>query len=213
VQNKIFHILLVDDHEMFRDAITRVLANHSEFSVKHCGTTAAAVAALEQHPYDVVLLDFDLGEEVATRLVPRIRNGGFSGKIIILSASVSENAAWQLAEARVDGIVLKHSSTAALIAHIHAALRGEPCSDPMFERALARVQDDEASSPWPDLTPRERETLRHVIQGRGNKEIAAEFDISENAVKATLQRLFNKTGARTRSDLVRITLQNYAHEL
>ena len=63
------------------------------------------------------------------------------------------------------------------------------------------------------LTQREKQTLRLLIEGLANKEIAARLNISESAVKATLQMLFNKTGVRTRSQLVRIALERYQEEI
>jgi len=59
------------------------------------------------------------------------------------------------------------------------------------------------------LNTREIEVLRLVVQGLANKEIASRLDISESAVKNTLQQLFAKTEVRTRSQLVRVALERY----
>jgi len=67
-----------------------------------------------------------------------------------------------------------------------------------------------AATPPPEFTEREREVLRGVFEGLSNKEIAARLSISESTVKAGLQQLFQKTGVRTRSQLVRIALEQYA---
>jgi PAS domain S-box-containing protein len=63
------------------------------------------------------------------------------------------------------------------------------------------------------LTPRETDVLRLLVQGLANKEIAARMEISESAVKNTLQQLFGKTGVRTRSQLVRVALEQYRNVL
>lgn len=63
------------------------------------------------------------------------------------------------------------------------------------------------------LTSRELEVLRLLVQGLANKEIAAQVEISESAVKNTLQQLFTKTGVRTRSQLVRVALEQYRNLL
>jgi two-component system nitrate/nitrite response regulator NarL len=55
--------------------------------------------------------------------------------------------------------------------------------------------------------------LQHVFEGLANKEIADQLQVSESAVKATLQQLFAKTGVRTRSQLVRTVLENYKGQL
>jgi two-component system, LuxR family, sensor kinase FixL len=75
------------------------------------------------------------------------------------------------------------------------AMSGSPLSVDNVERAL--------------LTGRETEVLRYLVQGHANKEIAANMDISESTVKNTLQQLFARTGVRTRSQLVRVALEQY----
>ena len=63
------------------------------------------------------------------------------------------------------------------------------------------------------LNGREIEVLRFVVQGLANKEIAARMDVSESVVKNTLQQLFARTGVRTRSQLVRVALEDYRNHL
>jgi PAS domain S-box-containing protein len=65
----------------------------------------------------------------------------------------------------------------------------------------------------PSLNSREIEVLRFLVQGLSNKEIAARMEVSESTVKNTLQQLFTKTGLRTRSQLVRIALEDYRNLL
>jgi len=63
------------------------------------------------------------------------------------------------------------------------------------------------------FTQREREVLRGVFEGLANKEIAARLGTSEAAVKSVLQQLFDKTGVRTRTQLVRLAIEHYSEEL
>jgi len=77
---------------------------------------------------------------------------------------------------------------------------------------------DSASSPSnfqqsPALNNRESDVLRLLVQGLSNKELASRLDVSESVVKNTLQQLFAKTGVRTRSQLVRIALEQYRNQL
>ena len=63
------------------------------------------------------------------------------------------------------------------------------------------------------FTERERQVLSFVFEGLGNKEIAERIGVSEGSVKSTLQQLFSKTGVRTRSQLVRIVLEQYRDQI
>jgi len=69
------------------------------------------------------------------------------------------------------------------------------------------VRQREEQSLRKALTPREQQVLRGIFEGLSNKEIAGQLSVTETAVKATLQQLFQKTGVRTRSQLVRIALE------
>ena len=62
------------------------------------------------------------------------------------------------------------------------------------------------------LTARERSVLKAVFEGLSNKEIGGRLQLSESSVKTVLQQLFDKTGVRTRSQLVRIALEKHSHD-
>jgi PAS domain S-box-containing protein len=93
-------------------------------------------------------------------------------------------------------------------------------SKPKLAAIIADVTDDQTEHAGgesgmaiprerPALNPRELEVLKLVVQGLANKEIASRMEISESAVKNTLQQLFGKTEVRTRSQLVRVALERY----
>ena len=77
------------------------------------------------------------------------------------------------------------------------------------ESTAAAISNQES----PNLSNRESEVLRFLVQGLTNKEIASRLGVSESVVKNTLQQLFAKTEVRTRSQLVRIALEQYRNQL
>jgi DNA-binding NarL/FixJ family response regulator len=80
----------------------------------------------------------------------------------------------------------------------------------LIDRRLQKVSptsEHEDQSPPKQLTQREQQVLRDVVEGLANKEIAARVGVSEGAVKATLQQLFRKTRVRTRTQLVRLAIE------
>ncbi|HTA44570.1 MAG TPA: LuxR C-terminal-related transcriptional regulator [Bryobacteraceae bacterium] len=96
-------------------------------------------------------------------------------------------------------------------------------SSPRLAAIIADVSEEGSASPSNHststdgheriLTARETDVLRYLVQGLANKEIAANMEISESTVKNTLQQLFAKTGVRTRSQLVRVALEQYRNLL
>jgi DNA-binding NarL/FixJ family response regulator len=199
-------VLLVDDHAMVRESIAHMLAEQAGFDVMHCGGIDDALGRLQSNPIDLLLLDYDLGQERATDLLGRLNEVGFRGPTAILTAHVNNLAARQLIHMGVSGILLKTNSMSMLGTRLRDIEAGAKWLDEEVESGL---HDFDESAKWsrPEFTFRERETLGDILGGLSNKEIASKYGITESAVKATMQRLFRKTGARTRSQLVRVTLE------
>ena len=82
--------LLVDDHAVFRESVARVLTSGPEFTVTPCATIREALQILAQKPVDLVLLDHDLGSERASQFLPAARQIGFNGRVLIVTAWVSD---------------------------------------------------------------------------------------------------------------------------
>ena len=112
------------------------------------------------------------------------------------------------------GIFLKHNSPGTLAKAVRLIMGGEIWVDPKVIQLMAdRVDQPEEERVSPLLTEREQQVLRGIFEGLSNKEIGAQLGVTDGAVKATLQQLFQKTGVRTRSQLVRIALEavSYTH--
>jgi two-component system, NarL family, nitrate/nitrite response regulator NarL len=208
-------ILLVDDHSLFRDSLSRLLQNEPGFRmVGSCATVAEALSIIASEQPDIVLLDYDLGEEQGSVALAEIRKHGFKGRVLMVTAGMSDAATVRMLESGSEGIFLKHSSPAQLVEAIRRMIAGEPWLDPRAMRSLiagATGKSEEQRSTQV-LTQRERFVLQGVFEGLTNKEIAAQLQVSEGSIKAVMQQLFDKTGVRTRSQLVRIALEKRAED-
>jgi DNA-binding NarL/FixJ family response regulator len=212
-------ILLVDDHSLFRDSLSRLLETEPGFRmVGSCATVAEALPIITsehaQNQPDIILLDYDLGEEQGTVALDEIRKHGFRGRVLMVTAGMSDAATVRVLESGSEGIFLKHSSPAQLVEAIRRMVAGEPWLDPRAMRSLiagATGKSEEQRSSQA-LTARERFVLQGVFEGLTNKEIAAQLQVSEGSIKAVMQQLFDKTGVRTRSQLVRIALEKRAED-
>lgn len=203
-------VLVLDDHSLFREGLARLLSAEGDLDVAHCGSIEEALAAIAARPVDVVLLDLDLGNRRGEEFLPLARERGFSGKVMVVAAAVDRNQVASLIRGGVTGIVTKHDSAVDLAGGIRDVAAGKLHFDPeLLKDAVAGDARPRVSG----FTARERTVLGHVFEGLTNKEIAGRVGVSESAIKATLQQLFSKTGVRTRSQLVRIVLERYRHEL
>jgi len=203
-------VLLVDDHNLFRESLGRLLqAEPSIRVVGNCGSVKEGLSILEQETVDVILLDYDLGDEHGLSLQKQAARRGFKGRIIMVTAGMSDQEMVNALENGVSGIFLKSNTPAQLVEAIGRVMRGEPWLDPKAMKAVISLAAGKAlqqSEPQP-LSERERAVLKGVFEGLANKEIAARLSISESLVKAVIQQLFDKTGVRTRGQLVRIALE------
>lgn len=207
--------MLVDDHSLFRDSLSRLLQTEPGFHiVGACATVAETIAIAARERPDIILLDYDLGEDQGADALEEIRKSGYQGRILMVTAGMSDAVTVRVLESGSQGIFLKHSSPAQLVEAIRKLVAGEPWLDPRAMRSLiagATSKSDEQRASQ-SLTPRERFVLQGVFEGLTNKEIAAQLQLSEGSVKAVLQQLFDKTGVRTRAQLVRIALERRAQD-
>jgi two-component system nitrate/nitrite response regulator NarL len=115
----------------------------------------------------------------------------------------------------ISGVVLKHSPPQELSESIHKTLAGKVWFEQAYlKRVIERTTVSESIRPAATIfTERERHVLSLVFEGLANKEIANRLEVSESSVKSSLQQLLEKTGVRTRSQLVRVALEKFKHQL
>jgi DNA-binding NarL/FixJ family response regulator len=195
-------LLLLDDHLLFREGLSRLLVTEPGFElVAQSGTPTEALEVLAHTPVDIILLDYDLEDDTGTRFISAATASGYGGKILMLTAGMNESQcalAWKLG---ISGIALKHSSPASLLEAIRVVFEGGIWNDRKGGQTSSGVNRA------PGLTPRERQVLRGILEGLTNKDIARQIGVSLSSVKGSLQQLFDKTGVRTRSQLVRIAIE------
>jgi len=209
------HILLLDDHALFRESVSRLLSVEPGFDVvAHCGTIEDALQVLRQKSIDLVLLDFDLGERDGREFLRLAREQGFNGKILLVTAGVDDGAVSELIRSGISGVFRKHDSASLLAQGIRDVMAGKVWLDQeQLHTALKTESATPPSSRTRKFTEREQQVLSFVFEGLANKEIASRIGVSESSVKSTLQQLFAKTGVRTRSQLVRIVLEHYRDQI
>lgn len=208
-------ILMVDDHSLFRESLSRLLETSPGFHVVgECTNIADALAALNRTQADVVLLDYDLGAEQGTMLLEGMNHHHGSTKVLAVTAGMPNAATVRMMEAGASGIFLKHSSLDQLLSAIRRVAHGELWLDPGAFRALVAGKNNppQLTERTRPLTVRQNEVMRGVLDGLTNKEIALNLKVSESSVKAVIQELFQKAGVRTRSQLVRIAIEKHSSD-
>jgi DNA-binding NarL/FixJ family response regulator len=203
-------ILLVDDHALFRESVARFLDSESGLRVVGgCATVDEAREFLVANEVDLVLLDFDLGQRDGLDFMRVAESVGYKGRVLLVTAGVDETSAANLLKRGIAGIFLKHDPPAVLVDAIREVLAGKVWFDQNYLQKIVGRTTEQELPHTSKLTEREQQVLVGVFEGLANKQIADRLQVSESSVKATLQQLFQKTGVRTRSQLVRIALEQY----
>jgi len=208
-------LLLVDDHSLFRESLVRLLEAEPDLTIAaHCASIARAREILGKTSVDVVLLDYDLGDETGIELLRGRDLRKSNLKILMVTAGMRDAVTLAALNSGVSGVILKHSGPAHLIEAIRKVAAGEMWLDTGVMRSLISGPRERSKSVESarSLSERQSQVLLRILDGFSNKDIAAQMQISESSVKATIQELFNKAGVRTRSQLVRTAIEKYSRE-
>ena len=133
------------------------------------------------------------------------------GKVLLVTAGLEARKMAERLDLGVAGVFLKHSSPELLVRAIDEVIAGNTWMDRELLQKVLQVKSQPRQPSETRLTEREKQVLSFVFDGLSNKQIADQLGVSESAVKATLQQLFQKTGVRTWSQLVRIALERSIH--
>jgi two-component system NarL family response regulator len=197
-------VLVADDHHLFREGLTRLLADEEDIEVVASLRSGEEVlAAMPAYRPDVVLLDVRMpgmdGIETARRLRERYPELG----ILLLTVSEDRETLFNAVQAGVRGYLLKSSTSEELVDAIHRIYRGEAVISPAMSAKLldefVALSQGKRQRPEDILTERERDILRYVARGMSNKEIGAALAISPHTVKAHLRHILDKLGLRSRA--------------
>lgn len=213
-ESKHVRMVIIEDHALVREILAKALAAQTDFEVVGAfPTTDEALQLVKEDPVDLVLLDINLGSEQGNSFLARARACGFNGKVLVVTAGVSEREAAWLLHRGYSGIFLKNDPPEVLFERIRDVISRPP--ETSVAAPQAAVSHVESRDPIlrARLTEREREVLRFVCEGLSNKEIAQRMGITENTVKGFLRQLFDKAAVRSRAQLVRVAIERYWDQL
>jgi two-component system nitrate/nitrite response regulator NarL len=204
-------LYLIDDHALFRAGLASILSQRPDLEI--AGAADSVAQALREVPRerpDLILLDVDLGTERAIDYLYATRQAGIRSKVLVVTAGISDAEAVALIREGVAGIFHKHCRPEELYAAIRKIADGDVYLEQRYLKGLFENLDRASASSSQELAERELMVIRALLQGLANKEIGQRVGLSESSVKAILRGLFDKLGVRTRSQLVKIALEQYS---
>jgi len=205
-------IVLVDDHQMFREGIAALLALRTDFElVGSAGNGKDALALVGNLVADIVIMDVGMPEMNGIETVRQMK-GLFPGiRILALSAHHEHHIIIDMLRAGATGYILKESSFDELVSAIHSLMQNRIFISPVLSASLVMeyVQNSAAQtgSAYSILTNRELEILQAVAEGKSTKEIALELSISTKTVETHRQQLMDKLDMHSIAELTKYAIR------
>lgn len=201
-------VMIVDDHRVVRSGLGAFLQICDDIAL--VGEAANGREALDKCGTllpDVVLMDLVMPEMDGAAATKAIREKHPCVQVIILTSFKEDNLIEEALRAGAIGYLLKNVTADELAAAIRGARVGRPTLAPEATQALMKAAHRTAA-PGADLTAREKDVLKMMIEGLSNPEIAEKLIVSKSTVKFHVSSILSKLGASSRTEAVAMALQN-----
>jgi len=206
-------LLIADDHKIVRDGLKALLESRSDMKVvAEAENGRQAVELIQQVPVDVVIMDVAMpvlnGVEATRRILARHRNV----KVIALSMHSDRRFVTEILKAGASGYLLKDCAFEELAQAIEAVLSGATYLSPRVADLLVQhyvrgEADSHPSSAFSLLTPREREVLQLLAEGKSTKEIALYLRVSPKTVETHRRQVMTKLGVNSVAELTKYAIR------
>ena len=206
-------ILVADDHEVVRRGVCALLEGHAGFEVcEEAVDGREAVEEAKRSLPDVVILDIGMPGLNGFDAARQIRNVSPDSEVLILTMHESEQVIREVLAAGARGYVLKSDAGRDLITAVEALSRHKTFfTSRVAEMVLQKYLDgnpEQVKSEATSLTPREREVVQLVAEGRTNKEVATTLNISVKTAETHRTNIMRKLDCHSLSELVRYAIRN-----
>lgn len=202
-------IYLVDDHAMLRQGLRALLTEAGCQVVGDTGDLTQALADLQRLEPEVVLVDLSLGERSGLELLTEIQRRALRVRPIVLTMSAQPRHVGSALRLGACGYVLKDSPSDELLQVIDAVRQGRRhLGAGVADLAVRAMSLGDGGDPFEPLSPRERQVVVMVVNGRSSTEIGAELHLSPKTVDSYRSRLMAKLGAADVTALVKLALRH-----
>lgn len=196
-------LVLVDDHPIVLDGLEQLFRLEPELEVvARCRDAAAALAAVDRHRPDVLVLDLKMPGDGGIAVLQALAGRPEAPRVVLLTAALDEDELIDAVRLGARGVVLKEMAPQLLLEAVRrVAAGGEWLEEGLGGRAIKRLLARHLAAAA-GLTVREEEIVRLAARGLRNREIADELHISEGTVKMHLHHVFNKLDCDNRVEML-----------
>lgn len=205
-------ILIADDHAILRRGIRNLLEAHPGWTV--CGEASTGREAVEQAKElrpDIVVLDITMPLLNGVDATPLILKAAPETRVLILTMHSAHEVTQRAVRAGARGYILKSDTERDLVAAIEALMEDKTFYTPAVSEVILEGLADgapAAEEPLARVTPREREIIQLLVEGKSNKEVANQLGISVRTVESHRATVIRKLHCHSFSELVRYAIRN-----
>jgi two-component system, NarL family, nitrate/nitrite response regulator NarL len=204
-------VLLTDDHAIVREGLRSTLSEFPDIQiVGEARDGLEAVEKVKALAPNVVLMDINMPRMNGIEATRRIRKNFPATKILVVTVEDSGQHVSQMLQAGADGYVLKDASACDLAAAIKSVHKGGAVLSPTIARQVVdQFANPDQSPPQPSaVTPREKQILTLVVDGKTNKEIATALNLSVRSIETYRLRLMRRLNVSNAAELTRYALEH-----
>jgi RNA polymerase sigma factor (sigma-70 family) len=202
-------ILLADDHAMVVEGLAGILKSDFEL-VGMVRDGRELVASAEELVPDVIVADISMPSLNGLEAARQLKKSENRAKIVFLTMHADADLAKEAFRSGASGYVLKHSAGGELIEAIREVLAGKVYLSPSIQGEVLEAfmrGADVSEKATEDLTPRQREILQLVAEGKTMKEIASQLNISTRTVESHKYDMMEKLGLKTTAELIQFAIK------
>jgi DNA-binding NarL/FixJ family response regulator len=198
-------VLIADDHTIVAEGLVKLLSDRFDVVATVADGTALIEAAQRFRP-DIIIADVNMPSIGGLEALERLKKHGVTSRFVILTMHGEPSIAARAMRAGASAFLLKHSAGDQLIEAIDEVLKGRMYLAPAVTKdvlaALDQTRADEA-----ELTPRQRDVLRLIVEGKRMKEIAAALDLSTRTVETHKYEMMRVLGVQSTAELIALALK------
>ena len=202
-------VLLADDHTLLLGAFEKLLSEHCDV-VGQVSDGRALVAAADELKPDIVVLDISMpllnGLEAGRQIKRKLPDT----KLIFVTMNEDTDLAADAFRAGASGYLLKQSATSELMAAIRQVMEGRSYVTPLItEGLMGSLMHHDESAPSHELTPRQREVLQLLAEGRSMKEVASLLSLTPRTVAFHKYRIMEQLKIKSSAELVQYAVKHH----
>jgi DNA-binding NarL/FixJ family response regulator len=200
-------VMLADDHVLFTDAMVRLLEGRFQVVGTVADGSLVVDTAARLRP-DVIVMDISMPKLSGIEAMRRLKASHSESKVIFLTMHADPKLATEALRLGAKGFVLKQSSGEELVDALEAALLGRTYLTPAVTGDVLALMAGPVEASAVELTSRQKEVLRLIVEGQRMKEIAASLDLSPRTVETIKYEIMRDLGVHSTAELIRHAIEH-----